>query len=259
MTMPKKKIKVSHKMRRLVERAIKLHVDKATTSFYASTTTTREEAEVAWFLLGERSIAFIQTYAQLWNKFVDELGPNDFGVKAAYGYRWRRHFGRDQLRLAIETLHRDPTDRRCYVSAWDPSEDGLGAGGQKNVPCPVGFSLSTQDRELHSALTLRSSDVFVGLPYDVMGHALLMDAVASELGIAPGVMHVTLAHAHLYDVHWDMARESLRQVPVLPRLELPRWDVTRIEQEPHEYVEQFAEAARALDWPKYNPRPEVVV
>lgn len=45
--MPKKKIKVSHKMRRLVERAIKLHVDKATTSFYASTTTTREEADAA--------------------------------------------------------------------------------------------------------------------------------------------------------------------------------------------------------------------
>lgn len=215
-------------------------------------------AEVAWFLLGVRSVAFIQTYTQMWNKFVDELGPNDFGVAAAYGYRWRRHFGRDQLRLAIDALRADPTDRRCYVGAWDPSEDGLGATGQKNVPCPVGFTLSLTSGELHSSLALRSSDVFVGLPYDVMGHALLMDAVATELGAAPGVMHVTLAHAHLYDCHWDMAAESLRQPPVTPRLSLPFWSVSEIEQRPHDYVAQYAAAAREVEWPTYNPRPEVV-
>jgi thymidylate synthase len=180
------------------------------------------------------------------------------GVKAAYGYRWRCHFGRDQLRLAIEALRRDPTDRRVYVSAWDPSIDGLGELGQRNVPCPTSFSLSVTGGELHSSLFLRSSDVFVGLPYDVMGHALLMDAVAHELRLKPGVMHVTLAHAHLYEDHWDMAAEALRQEPVLPAMPLPGWTVSQIERAPDDYVLRYAEEARQRVWPAYNPKPHVV-
>lgn len=158
-------------------------------------------AEIAWYLQGTQNADFIRKYAPLWDKFVEQL-PDCEGVKAAYGYRWRNHFGRDQIRLAIEALRKDPSDRRCYISAWDPSEDGLGAVGQRNVPCPTSFTFSILHGELHSSLFLRSSDVFVGLPYDVMGHALLMDAVATELRIKPGVMHVTLAHAHLYECHW---------------------------------------------------------
>lgn len=216
-------------------------------------------AETAWFLLGQRSTNFIATYTPMWNKFVDEIGPNEFGVTAAYGYRWRSHFGRDQLQLAIDTLRKDPSDRRCYVSAWDPSTDGLGAEGQKNVPCPVGFSLSIQSGELHSTLTLRSSDVFVGLPYDVMGHALLMAAVARELKAKPGVMHVALAHIHLYEHHWEMAKEALSQVPVVPQLRLPGWPVSHIVATPDEYVSLYANAAQLHHWPQFNPRPHVVV
>ncbi|UTC27996.1 thymidylate synthase [Stenotrophomonas phage A1432] len=228
-------------------------------------------AEVAWYIQGSQNAEFITKYAPLWDKFVEDIsyydqGENGLvrrsfrGVQAAYGYRWRNHFDRDQLELAIDALRQDPTDRRVYVSAWDPAIDGLGAEGQKNVPCPTSFTFSVQDGELHSSLFLRSSDLFVGLPYDVMGHALLMDAVAHELGIKPGVMHVTLAHAHLYDVHWDMAREMLRQrqEPVVPALQLPGWKLSQIEQHPDDYVIRYAEEAKQFTWPVYNPKPEVV-
>jgi len=215
-------------------------------------------AEVAWFLLGERSTNFISTYTPMWNKFVDELGPNEFGVAAAYGYRWREHFGRDQIQLTIDALRKDRSDRRCYISAWDPASDGLGAEGQKNVPCPVGFSMSVTAGELHSSILLRSSDVFVGLPYDVMGHALLMDAVACELGVTPGVMHITLAHVHLYEHHWEMAEEALRQVPVFAHMPLPGCTVAQIVAAPDVYVTQYADAAQQIEWPKFNPRPHVV-
>lgn len=253
-------------------------------------------AEAAWYVMGTQDAEFIRRHAPLWDKFVEEIevdlashamsscpvpkslqyrtedirtlggevrrvqvGPAFFdGVRSAYGYRWRRHFGRDQLRLAVEALRANPSDRRVYVSAWDPSEDGLGAVGQKNVPCPASFTFSRQGDELHSSLFLRSSDVFVGLPYDVMGHALLMDAVAHELRIRPGVMHVTLAHAHLYESHWDMTAEALRQNPVLPKLQLPGWSLSQIERDPEDYVQRYAAEARACGWPAYNPKPEVV-
>lgn len=254
-------------------------------------------AEVAWYVRGEQDATFIRQYAPLWDKFVEEIpydmdllahGPDEHmpqslayrtkdvpltdgnfrrvqdgepffqGVRSAYGYRWRRHFGRDQLRLGIEALRKDPSDRRVYVSAWDPAEDGLGEQGQRNVPCPTSFTFSVTGGELHSSLFLRSSDVFVGLPYDVMGHALLMDAVAHELRIRPGVMHVTLAHAHLYESHWELTAEALKQEPVVPAMQLPGWSLSQVERDPHDYVQRYAEEAKQFTWPAYSPRPEVI-
>ncbi len=250
-------------------------------------------AEVAWYLQGTQDATFITKHAPLWDKFVEKLpydvdftkhspyekppaslareiitdeqtGRQSFGstffkgVQAAYGYRWRNHFGRDQIALAVEALRKDPSDRRCYISAWDPAEDGLGATGQRNVPCPASFTFSVSNGELHSSLLLRSSDVFVGLPYDVMGHALLMDAIAHELKIRPGVMHVTLAHAHMYESHWAMAHEMMNQAPVVPLVPLPGWSLSQIERAPDDYVERYAEEAKQFEWPTYCPRPDVV-
>lgn len=214
-------------------------------------------AENAWYLQGTQDASFIRKYAPLWDKFVEPIGDVE-GVKAAYGYRWRNHFGRDQIRLALEALRKDSSDRRCFISAWDPSEDGLGALGQRNVPCPAAFTFSVLNGELHSSIILRSSDIFVGLPYDVMGHALLMDAMAHELRIRPGVMHVTLAHAHLYESHWELTAEMMKQEPVVPELQLPGWSVSQIERAPDDYVVRYAEEAKQLTWPTFNPRPNVV-
>ena len=223
-------------------------------------------AETAWYVQGTQDATFIRKYAPLWDKFVelipvdpeDSFHGNFEGVLAADGYRWRNHFGRDQLRLAIEALRKDGSDRRVFVSAWDPALDGLGAVGQRNVPCPTNFTLSVTDGEVHSSLFLRSSDVFVGLPYDVMGHALLVDAVAAELRLRPGVLHVTLAHAHLYEDHWELTAEALRQEPVVPALQMPGWSVSQIERAPDDYVLRLAEEAKQHAWPTFNPRPHVV-
>ena len=212
-------------------------------------------AEVAWFIQGTQDVEFIRGYAPLWDKFVEADGRT---VEAAYGYRWQHHFGRNQLLEAVQALKEDSSNRRVYVSAWDPSADGLLTKGQRNVPCPTSFTLSILDGELHSSLFLRSSDVFVGLPYDVMGHALLVAALARDLFVVPGVLHVTLAHAHLYEHHWDLGIEALKQTPVVPALPMPPWGTADIAADPHQYVQAMADGAKRFDWPAFNPRPHVV-
>lgn len=240
-------------------------------------------AEVAWFLTAETSVLWLERYAKIWSKFKED-GTDD--VKASYGYRWRRHFGRDQLNLAVEALLRNPTDRRVYVQAWDPSEDGLGAPNQKNVPCPIGFNFMIEEDRLHSAIYLRSSDVFVGLPYDVMGHAMLMRVVADTLKarggkelwghLKLGSMHVTLAHAHLYAVHYDMARRCY-QTPVDPaytkqtnKLLTPQdfephlWmpegiTIDDVAANPDVFPQVYDRIAAKVAQPEYSPKPELVL
>lgn len=212
-------------------------------------------AEVAWFLLGTRDASFIREYAPIWDKFLEDDGHT---IAGAYGHRWREAFGRDQVADAIKTLRRNKTDRRTVVMAWDPGSDGLGQPS-KNVPCPLGFTLSVVNGRLNSAIVLRSSDTFVGLPYDVMGHALLMNAFACSIGgVLPGVMSVTLAHPHLYLKHEQMAREALGGRGSLDTRVMPPWSVEQIEDDPHGYVENVRLTFAGITQPTYHCRPEVI-
>jgi thymidylate synthase len=224
-------------------------------------------AEVAWFIRGSKDVSWLRKHAPVWDKFVEADGVT---VEAAYGYRWRSHFGRDQLSLAVDALVRDPSDRQVLVCAWDPGSDALGAPVKKNVPCPAFFHLSVFNlkggrRMVQLCLFIRSSDVFVGLPYDVMGYALLADAVAAELSERTGALHragalvVTLAHPHLYDSHWIMARRARLEAPVETLVPLPGHSISSIERDPDGYV-ALVKSLACLDTrqPDLSVRPEVI-
>lgn len=189
-------------------------------------------AELAWTLSGERDIAFISKYSKMWDKFALDVYTPGAGktreVQAAYGWRWREHFKRDQLEKAINTLLSDPSDRQCVVMAWDPACDGLGdrSSTSLNVPCPLGFTVNLIGGRLNMDVYLRSSDLVIGLPYDVMHYALLLDAMVASLNlaieaastgaadgrfqpVARGSLALRLSHAHIYEPHYDVAKYML--------------------------------------------------
>jgi len=101
--------------------------------------------------------------------------------------------------------------------------------------------------------------VFVGLPYDVMGHAILMSLFSGSLDVPLGTMHVTLAHPHLYESHFDQAREMVKYFPVKPYFEMPQWTLQEAILNPDLFVKHYEETADKCDWPEYCPRPEVIV
>lgn len=216
-------------------------------------------AEAAWFVEGTQDVGFIKKYAPLWDKFVEADGKT---IEAAYGYRWQKHFGRNQLKDAINALKKDPSNRRVYLSAWDPASDGLLMEGQKNVPCPTSFSLNVINDALHCSLFLRSSDVFVGLPYDIMGQSLLLKAIAQELNLKLGSLHVTLAHAHLYECHWAHANTCIDAYNnckyIITEIEMPDHSISDVEKDLDKYVKHVSDLAKAANWIDFNPKPFVV-
>jgi len=132
--------------------------------------------ELAWTLSGEKKIEWISKYTKMWDLFAE-----DGEIKAAYGYRWRRGFGRDQLFTAIEALKEDPSDRQIVVMAWDNSKDGLGNRHALNVPCPIGFIINIINGKLNMLVMLRSSDIVMGLPYDILNYSFLLDSISATL------------------------------------------------------------------------------
>lgn len=246
-------------------------------------------AEVAWQFMGTRDPSFILKHApKLWSKFVEtEAVEEDRGngmrtvekqvLKTAYGWRWREAFGRDQLALAVKELRDNPTNRQLWVQAWDPRSDGLGGPQPKNIPCPLGFSVSRFQDDIHMSVFVRSSDVFVGLPYDVMAYGLTLDAIAASVGCRPATMHFTLAHPHLYEPHWNMARActladwSAGEWREQKEFEgastkwaddvqptLPCWNIDDIVEAPDNYVRLVKSMAQRTRQNSWNPLPEVI-
>lgn len=141
-------------------------------------------AEQAWFIIGSRKPEdFLRKYTKIWDAFTN---PNDV-VTVAYGYRWRKYFGRDQIKMLIDLLKAEPGSRHGVVVTWDPANDGLTLFKKKNIPCPYTFTVNIIGGRLHLHNMVRSNDMILGIPHDVAGFALLQCILAQEIGVRPGV------------------------------------------------------------------------
>ncbi len=172
-------------------------------------------AETVWFVAGHKHAGFLQQFTKGWDAFLEADGT----VETAYGYRWRHHFGRDQLIDLVEHLREEPTSRQGVVMMWDPRDDGLRAPKKKNVPCPFTWTANIIGNKLNLHLIVRSNDMVLGNPNDVADFALLQAMIAQELGVAVGKLTVSISHAHIYENQYQAVEDILAR-EVAPHAEI---------------------------------------
>jgi thymidylate synthase len=209
-------------------------------------------AEQIWFISGSRKPAdFLRDYTKIWDMFTN---PGDV-VTVAYGYRWRKHFGRDQLGLLVDLLEKDPSSRHGVVVTWDPTSDGLGGVTKKNVPCPYTFTVNIIGGRLHFHNIVRSNDMVLGFPADVAGFALLQCILAERLGAKPGIYTHTISNAHIYDNHYAGAEEMLarknQHAPM--HIRIPKNSFKRAEGKDHDLAREMVAEFEKV----YTPQPAI--
>ena len=129
--------------------------------------------------------------------------------------------GVDQLKNLVETLKRDPNNRRLVVSAWNPKD----LGSMALPACHYGFQVTHIDGILSLEFSMRSSDVFLGLPFNIASYGLLLELLSVEAGLTPGKLIGFLADTHIYENHMDQVKEQLsREARPLPMLTIDRGD-----------------------------------
>lgn len=195
-------------------------------------------AEQAWFIMGARKPAdFLREYTKIWDSFTN---PNDV-VTVAYGYRWRKHFGRDQIKALIDLLTKEPSSRHGVVMAWDPAQDGLSLFKKANVPCPFTFTVNIIGGKLHMHNIVRSNDMILGFPHDVAGFCLLQYILAQKLGVGVGIYSHSISNAHIYSNHYDGAKEILKRKTTHKKitLKLPENTFDRCEKKDREIVPEI--------------------
>jgi thymidylate synthase len=209
-------------------------------------------AEQIWFISGARKPAdFLREFTKIWDAFTN---PADV-VTVAYGYRWRKHFGRDQLGLLVKHLKNDLTSRHGVIITWDPSSDGLGGTGKKNVPCPFAFTVNVIGGRLNLHNIVRSNDMVLGFPADVAGFALLQCILAQKLGVKPGIYSHSISNAHFYDNQYDAVKEMLSRTndhkPI--HLTLPKNAYDRAEKKDTKLLDEIVSSLSS----QYEPMPAI--
>jgi len=195
-------------------------------------------AEQIWFIsAGRKPEEFLNDFTKIWNEFTN---PGNV-VTVAYGYRWRKHFGRDQLGLLVDLLKKDPSSRHGVVITWDPGSDGLGGVSKKNVPCPYTFTVNIIGGKLNLHNIIRSNDMILGMPADVAGFALLQCILAKKLGVKPGIYTHSISNAHIYDIHYEVAKELINRKNNHKKivLNLPKNAFDRAEKRDKKLVEEI--------------------
>jgi len=131
-------------------------------------------------------------------KLRDYVNPCTGCFDGAYGPRVR-----PQLEYVYHELSRDPASRRAVVSVYSPSDQRASL----DVPCTLTLHFLVRRGQLDLIVNMRSSDLFLGLPYDVNQFGFLQQIVAGWLGLDPGRYIHWAASAHVYDQDTAGARQ----------------------------------------------------
>jgi thymidylate synthase len=150
-------------------------------------------AEAAWIMSGDNRVSTIAPYSKAISSFSDD-GLLFFG---AYGPQVR-----DQLSHVIQTLSDDMDSRQAVMTIWRPNPRA-----SKDIPCTISCQFIIRKDYLYCFMNMRSSDAWLGVPYDWFNFSMLSAGVALMLRqkgihVKLGALHFYAASQHLYEDSW---------------------------------------------------------
>jgi len=160
-------------------------------------------AETLWYLNADDSTEWISYYAPFWSNISD----NNKTANSAYGARiFKTHprIGNGnivQWDYVKEELRKDPDSRRAVIHIRTPSDSILES---KDVPCTLSLQFFIRENKLSLHVSMRSSDIILGLAYDVPAFTTIQEILANELGVELGEYVHTSNSLHCYERDFEM-------------------------------------------------------
>ena len=130
--------------------------------------------------------------------------PEDFAhtIGTAYGWIVKRYHLIDNL---IETLKSNPGNRRMVLSLWQ--NEWLETAALPS--CVWNSQWNLIDGRLNLLVTSRSTDVPLGLPFNIVQYAVLCYLIAQCVGAKPGQFTFITNDAHIYENQVDGIKEQI--------------------------------------------------
>jgi thymidylate synthase len=159
--------------------------------------------EGIWMLAGRDDVHYVSQF----NKRMATYSDDGKTFNAAYGHRWREHFGYDQISLVCNILKVNPKDRRTVISMWDGHVD-LGAASL-DIPCNMSITCRIVHGALDFTITNRSNDLIFGLcGANAVHMSMLQEYMATRIGVEVGSWYHLANNLHVYDMHYHLLNVS---------------------------------------------------
>jgi len=167
-------------------------------------------AEAWWILSGRNDVASIAPYSKAISEFSDD-GQYFFG---SYGVPFV-----DQLAYVVNTLRNDIDTRQATMTFWRQCPPKT-----KDVPCTIAIDFKIRKGRLNAHVFMRSSDVWLGVPYDSFNFTMMAcrvlelynDGLADDDRVGLGTCFLTAASSHLYEKNWLDAEQVLKSAVPSP-------------------------------------------
>ena len=206
--------------------------------------------ELYWFMSGQSNIRYlVQNDVHIWDDYPyrfysehakkgkwPELTKDEFVARIKddenfakehgelphiYGEMWRRWpakdgRGIDQLVWAVEELRTDPGCHNAIVTSWNPEYLYSMAKPEEVNHFPIChnmYQMNIKNEKVSLQLYQRSADIFLGVPFNIASYALLAHIIAAILGREVGEFVHTFGDVHIYENHFDAAKEQLAREP----------------------------------------------
>jgi thymidylate synthase len=123
--------------------------------------------------------------------------------------------GVDQIKYIIEELLKETSSRRAVLSGWNPVD----LKKMALPPCHILYIFNKGAKGLSCHMTLRSSDLFLGLPFNIASTALLTQILAHVLHINANEICLSICDAHIYDEHISQVNKQVNnEIYELPKV-----------------------------------------
>jgi thymidylate synthase len=150
-------------------------------------------AEWLWITAGLDEVDSLLLYNSQMKKFSDD----GLHLSGAYGPRLM-----PQIPYILQTLEK-PDSRQAVATIWTPNPKDT-----KDLPCTISLQWLIRDELVHCIVTMRSSDTWLGIPYDYFTFSQLTNLVAALLNREVGSVTMNLGSSHLYEEHWRVAERA---------------------------------------------------
>lgn len=168
-------------------------------------------AEFKWIWSGRSNIDFLHKYGVTWwDEYANDLGT----VEKSYGHQVRYFNGYfDQINDVVEKIKNK--SRRAYITFWNPTNQN------EQIPCCyTGMNFVRINDTLNMKMNFRSSDLFLGLPYDFIIGWHFLKNICYQTRLNMGTISYGLENAHIYINHVNGVYDYLSK----PHYNLPSYN-----------------------------------
>lgn len=157
-------------------------------------------AEAWWILSGRNDVESIRPYS----KAIDAFSDDGVYFAGAYGPKIV-----DQLPYVVRKLHKDNDTRQAVMNIWrENMRDTM------DLPCTLSLQFLIREGHLHCIANMRSSDLWLGWPYDIFNFSMVTRRVMellllnepSYIRLLPGYLQINHGSLHLYEEQWEVSK-----------------------------------------------------